>query len=350
MRSQDLLLAVAAAALLSACAPKEVTVGGAGGQGGSSTPGLQFDVKLKAGQGETVADVGDSKLTLGDLQGRLDRQSPFVRARYQSQDKREEFLDNQVRFEVLALEAMDRGLHQDPEVAEAVKKIIVQKLTRDEFDGKVKLSDVTEAEMEAYFNQHTDEYNKPEMLRSSIIKVNFGDDKAAAKKKAEEAQKFASNPKNLEDRAHFKNLVTRYSDDMESKRMGGDIRYLSADEVATAYGPAVRDALWALAKINDVSGVVEGQDGFYVVKKTGRRKPITRTFDQVKNQIRNLLYREKRTAAFDDFIGNLRKKFKVTTYPDKLKQLVVNTDAMPAGMEGGDPHDGAFGHPPPPAP
>ena len=60
------------------------------------------------------------------------------------------------------------------------------------------------------------------------------------------------------------------------------------------------------------------------------RKAIERTFDQVKNQIKNVVYREKRTAAFNTFVEDLRKKYDVKTFPEKLDQLKI--DVNPAAV------------------
>src|SRR5688572_7929304 len=79
-----------------------------GGGGPASTPA----------KGEPIAKVGQTTLTVEQLQKRLDEQSPFVRARYAEPAKKKEFLDSQVRFEVLASEAYARGYDKDPEVME----------------------------------------------------------------------------------------------------------------------------------------------------------------------------------------------------------------------------------------
>lgn len=289
----------------------------------------------KAGVGEPVAKIGSVVLTTGDLEQRLNEQSPFVRARYQSDERKKEFLDNQVRFEVLALEALRRGYDQDPEVQEALKKILVQKLTREEFDGRVSLKDITDDEIAAYYDSHLDDYNKPEMVRVSHILVRFGDDKAKARARAEEARRQAADPAKLEDREHFKQLVLKYSDDDASKRSGGDLRYISAKELEERFGAAAKDVVWAATEMNQVTAIVEGKEGFHVFKRTGHRKPIERNLEQVKNQIRNVLYREKRTESFQQFVKGLEKDFGVETWPERLKDVKVEAGGVaPAGMGG----------------
>ena len=333
--SKSLALGACASMLLVGCA-REARGGGTGARSvaGASVPMSTSAHANSAGDQSVVATIGGNPITVGDLQARLDKQSPFVRQRYADDDKKKEFLDNQVRFELLAQEAMKRGLQNDPDVQETIKKVMVQKLTRLDFEGKVKLSDVSDAEMQTYYDSHNDEYNKPEMVRTSVIIVEHGADKAKARAVADRAHKSATLPKTIGDRAHFRRLVTEFSTDAESKKTGGDLRYLSQKDLSTRFGPEAASAAWALAAVNAVSPVLEfktadGKLSFVVFKKTGTRKPISRAFDQVKNQIRNLLYREKRSEAFNSFVEKLKTDFKVQTHPEELKKLVVK-----AGPEG----------------
>src|SRR5262245_18046115 len=92
---------------------------------GVSSPGLpaQTPEELKT----VVASVDDVSITVADLQDRINKQSPYVRARYTSMEQKKDFLDNLVRFEVLAKEAKTRGYDGDPEVVRTMKQVMIQK-------------------------------------------------------------------------------------------------------------------------------------------------------------------------------------------------------------------------------
>jgi hypothetical protein len=288
--------------------------------------------------GDPIAQVGDTVVTVEHIQQKLDEQSPFVRVRYADPAKKAEFLESQVRFEVLAAEAFARGMDRDPEVLEATKKIIVQKLTRDEFDGQVKLQDVTDADLLKYFEEHKVEYQKPAMVRASHVAIAFGSDKAAAKKIADDAHKKASDKEKLKDRNSFKDLVAAVSTDESSKRAGGDLRYLSAAEIDERFGTAARAWLFGGEDVNVVSPVIEGKDAWHVFLRTGARQEITRTFEQVKNQIKNVVFREKRTAAFNQLVEQLKAKHGVVVYADKLDKVKINAQLPPGTATGDDGH------------
>ena len=68
---------------------------------------------------EVVARVGTTMLTVAELEARLREKPPFSRARYAERDKKEAFVEEQIRAEVLAAEAARRGFADDPEVVRA---------------------------------------------------------------------------------------------------------------------------------------------------------------------------------------------------------------------------------------
>jgi peptidyl-prolyl cis-trans isomerase C len=339
---------LASALALTAALPATLAACGEGG--GAGRP------ERKKPAGDPIALVGGEPLTVEEVQRRLDEQSPFVRARYAEDAKKKEFLDAQVKFETLAQEAFSRGYDQDPEVQASIKKVIVQKLTREEFDSRVKAQDIKEEELKAYFETHKAEYDKPEQVRASAVIVLFGADKAAAQKAANEAHKAAAEKNKIEDRAYFREVVAKYSTDDATKRAGGDLRYLSHDEAKQRLGDGGEQWLFSAESINDVSPVLETKDAFVVLKRTGKRKAITRTFDQVRNQIRNVVFREKRQAAFEGFIDELKKKHGVQVFEEKLAKVKVSaevpTGAAPVDSHGhglgeddhGDPQGGRPGH------
>src|SRR5688572_46467 len=162
---------------------------------------------------EPVATIDGYKITVAELQDRINKQSPYVRARYNSLEQKKEFLDTIIRFEVLAREAKKRGYDEDPEVVRTMKQVMIQRLLKEEFESRVKPEDISEEEMKKYFDGHLSDYNKPEEVRVSAIIVK---DKAKADKAAAEAKA----PANQDNKA-FRDLVDKYSEDADSKSRGG---------------------------------------------------------------------------------------------------------------------------------
>jgi parvulin-like peptidyl-prolyl isomerase len=199
--------------------------------------------------------------------------------------------------------------------------------------------------MKKYYDAHVSDYNKPEEVRVSAIIVK---DKSKADKAATEAKAAA----NADNKA-FRDLVDKYSEDADSKSRGGDLRFFAADNKAVP--PEVVKAAMTLKNQGDVAGPIQTSGGYYVIKQTGLRKEIKKTFEEVKRQIQNRLFRDKRTEAMDSFVAELKKNAKIDVKPDALAKVKVDTtQPSPVTPEdpGAVPPTGAAvpGQPPPPGP
>src|SRR6185503_5276744 len=308
-----LLVALAASVAVGGCkkSPDESrSTGKAPGPGQSMPPQSADELNTP------LAKIDDVTITLGEFQERINRQSPYIRARYTSLEQKKEFLDSLIRFEVLAKEAFKRGLDRDPEVVRTMKQVMIQKLMRDEFDAKVTANDVTDAEMKAYYDANLAEYVKPEEVRVSAVVTRS---RAQAERVANEARGEAGKTNK-----GFRDLVGRYSQDEDSKLRGGDLRYFDA-QTKDVPAPVVKAAL-ALINVGDVSTAVDAGNGtWYVLKQTGRRKAMTKAFDDAKPAIRNKLFRDKRMAAQRDFVDGLKTTAKIEINEANLAKVRIDT-------------------------
>lgn len=297
---------------------------------------------------QVVAEVGDLRITLGDLEDRINKQSPFLRARYTDVEKQREFLDNMIRFELLAKAAKKRGYDRADEVRRQVKQMEVQTLMRKEFDEKLSPESVTAEEVRAFYDANRSDYVKPEMVRASQILVKERPRAEALLAKAREA--------GADNRA-FREMVEQDSIDEDTKSRGGDMRYFPRpnergpeDPQVT---PEVADAVFALKNVGDVAPrLVKTSTGFLILKLTGRRPAVSRSVEEATPQIRNRLWREKRQKAIDDFIDNLRKNRRVEIHEELMNLIVIPAapaldNLGPASKLG--PPPGHAPMPPPPA-
>jgi len=319
-----LVLSVALAGLGGACDNKA-------GSGGGASTGPQVS---KPGDPTPLAKIGDVTITVGEFESRINKQSPYIRARYSSIERKKEFLDNLVRFETLAAEAKRKGYDKDEEVVRTMKQVMIQKLMRDQFDNKIKLEDIGEDECRKFYEEKKDDYNKPEEVRVAHILV------ATEPKAKEVIAKYREliGKDKTQDARHFRELVNQFStDDAQNKMRGGDLGFFS--QKSTQWPKEIVDAAFKLQNIGDLSAPIKSAKGWHVLKLTGRRKAINRTFEEVKRQIQNRLYRDKRQKAQEDYINDLKKKANVQLFEDRLNQVKIDTTP-------GAGRPGMFGMPP----
>jgi peptidyl-prolyl cis-trans isomerase C len=304
--------------------------------------------------GVPVARGEGFTITTDEFKARIDEQSPFIRARYSSIERKKEFLDNLIRQEVLAVEAEKQGLDKDPEVRATLRKIMVQKLVQKRFQQEPgAVPDVPEADLQKYYDEHRAEYVRPRKVRVHAVIYN------AAAGTPERAKKLALAKKGLqkvkaEEKKNplvFAQVVAEQSEDAASKATAGDLQFRSFEELEKGYSTQLATAAFSL-KAGETS-LVEAPSSVYLVKFSGEQPEVNRTFDQVRAQIANKLGRERKTKEFDEWLKGLKEKAKVTVDEKALETIEV---AAPAPAQGGGAPMGGMGpmgggvHMVPPAP
>jgi peptidyl-prolyl cis-trans isomerase C len=261
---------------------------------------------------------------VSELQDQINRQHPYVRARYSSMERKREFLENFVRVEVLAEEARKRGYDRDPDVLRVMKQQMINALVAKEYDSKWKPEEIPDAEVERYYQEHAAEFNQPEAVRVSQI---FTTDRAKAVRAAAAAK--AAPPG---DAAAFRALVTAYSEDEDSKPRGGDLTFF--DRNTGMYPKPLVEAAFALKEVDDVSDPVQSPKGYHVLKLTQRRPGFSRPLSEVKAQIRMRLHNERRAKKMEELVAEMRQRLKVEVYEDKLGEVVVDPGASTSTSAG----------------
>ncbi len=98
------------------------------------TPEAEPSPEETARRAQVVAKIGPVEVTLGELEDEINRQSPFMRARYRDRAALRTFVEERIRFELIAREADRRHFGERPEVLAETRQAYVQQLIRRDFD------------------------------------------------------------------------------------------------------------------------------------------------------------------------------------------------------------------------
>ncbi|MFK8003373.1 MAG: peptidylprolyl isomerase [Polyangiales bacterium] len=292
----------------------------------------------EARRARTYARMGDTRLTVGDLEDQIALQAPIMREQLRQPRRLQEFADGLVRSMLLAQEAERRGYGENTAVKRAYKESLVQNIIRVQIDEQNTRQSISDEDILAYFESHSEEFRRPAMSRAAHI---LFESREAAEAVLEEAR--------AADARGFRNLVRAHSIDTETKFRGGDLRYFmrngrspSATAPVREEGPATREpdppvdsviveAAFALQTVGDVSDVVQTGEYFSIVKLTGRRLEEQRTLASAADGIRVKLWRERRSEAMSDFSRGLRREATVEIQSDLLRSIHLDPiEAAPA--------------------
>ncbi|GFD97356.1 peptidylprolyl isomerase [Alteromonas sp. KUL156] len=157
-------------------------------------------------------------------------------------------------------------------------KLAYIKLSVEDLKARVSVDD---AAVRTYYDNNISSYGTEEERRVSHILIESGDDVDGAREKAESLKA------ELDSGADFAALAKENSDDAFSAENGGDLDFITPEMM----DPAFDDAAFALANVGDISDVVETEFGFHIIKLTDIKEAQVKSYDEVASDIRDsLLY------------------------------------------------------------
>jgi len=222
-----------------------------------------------------------------------------------SPDQRTQALDNLIRAQLIAGEAVKEGLNKDTYTAQLLKmerlNVLEQALSK-KYLGDQQPSD---DELQAEYNAEVAKMPKEEYhARHILVATQPFAEKIIQRLKAGEK---------------FEDLAKADSMD-SSKTNGGDLGWFTLDHMVKPFA----DAVSGLKVGEYTQQPVQTQYGFHVIQLLGTRPVNPPPFDQVKQRLVQIVQAKQFRAYTDD----LMKQAKVTTYLDP------QTDAQGAGKSG----------------
>ncbi|PYR79289.1 MAG: hypothetical protein DMF86_03920 [Acidobacteria bacterium] len=163
---------------------------------------------------------------------------------------------------------------------------------------------VTDQDARDFYAKNTDKFKQPETVHAShvLIKVDPNADSATKKKARQEIDAVL---KQARAGADFAKLAQQHSQDPNAAQ-GGDLGYFSRDRMV----PAFAEAAFAL-KPGQISGVVQTQFGYHVIKAIDRKPARNVPFDEAGGQIKGYLAQERRQQRAEASVDELKKKARI---------------------------------------
>jgi peptidyl-prolyl cis-trans isomerase D len=150
----------------------------------------------------------------------------------------------------------------------------------------------SDAEVSAWYEGHKDRYQQPEERRASHILILTGDDVDPEKAKAKAAEALKEVQKSP---ARFAELAKQYSQDPGSAEKGGDLGFFGRGTMVKAFDESVFKL-----RENEISGLVQSEFGYHIIKLTGIKAGKQRSFAEVRPEIEEELKRQTAARQFAD--------------------------------------------------
>jgi len=188
------------------------------------------------------------------------------------------------------------------ELEELVRKdIVINTLVEKEVAAKIAVSD---ADAKKFYDENLDKFKQGENIRASHILCGI-DPKATAEEKKKAKEKAEALLKEIKAGKDFAELAKTNST-CPSSAQGGDLGEFGRGQMV----PSFEAAAFAL-KPGEVSGVVETQFGYHIIKLTEKKEAGVTKFDEVKERLEEYLKGTKMQKAVADYIDSLKVKAKI---------------------------------------
>ncbi len=255
----------------------------------AATPAPDTVVGTVEGQPITEADLEQA---LTDLDPQFSRLPP--------EQRRAAALSAIIEIRLLAAKATTEGLDKTPEFQRRMDFLRARTLHSALVDTEV-AKKITDEEIRARYDQEVANTPPVNEVKARHILV----------KTKEEAEAII---KELDDGADFEKLANEKTNDPSGKTSGGDLGWFGPGQMV----PEFERAAFALNAGEYTKEPVQSQFGWHVIKVEDKRTKQPPAFDQVKEQVRSLLLREKYFAL----VKSIRDAAKVEIADPELKKGV----------------------------
>ena len=180
------------------------------------------------------------------------------------------------------------------------ERIAIEKLHEYIIRGKTAVSP---EEMEQFYKDHPEEFDRKEQVKVSVITLRKSDESVSKGIKDEAAKAEAERlVKGLKKGLGFEELAKKYSQDTYA-RTGGMIGFLEKGNMKNS----IEEVLFSLAP-GAVSDVLETEEAYHIFKVHEKAPPKHETFEEVRTQIHEFLFRKKAHERFVGWMEELKKK------------------------------------------
>jgi len=255
-----------------------------------------------------VAVAGERTITLADLRAQLNPgvlqkfPKPYAMAQIQR------ILDNAIFALLLEQEALRRGYGNRPDIASEARKL-ENSLLMDRLGAVVFARiTVTEEDVRRFYDQNANLFTEPEAVRLAIIALELTEDTEAVLQE-------------LRGGADFAGVARQRSKDPGTAQRGGELGWVTRGKL----DPAIEAAAFSLDR--GQLGVAKSGKAAFILLLEDRRPPRLQDFNQVKENARELLTKQRQREEVARWVSQLRSASEIVIDDQGIDQAVAKFEA-----------------------
>jgi len=239
---------------------------------------------------KVLAKVNGREITENDMQVAMSKFPAEKRGQFYSEEGKKQLLDHLISFELIYNDALEKGLEQDETYLSELETYKKEILTQVGITKILAGVTVTDQEVEDYYTANKANFKTEGAITAKHILV-------------ETEEKAAEIRTELENGKDFAEAAEEYSM-CPSKAEGGSLGQFSRGQMV----PEFENAAYSL-EVGVLSEPIRTQFGVHIIKVEGKQDDILKSFDEVKDSIKNNLLGERHNFKFLEYSESLKSKY-----------------------------------------
>lgn len=272
------------------------------------------DAVLTGSPDHVVATVGDVKITLEDF-------TTYAQERKTSgtAEARRAVLEEMITQEALLHAARKEGLDQSPEFQRAMRLFLITRLEeRDLLPLLTKAEEVSDQDVDEALRESGPRFVRNPARRYAWLRAMAdGNNITVATDRIQSAvHRFRNLPPDT-NRVGFGTVAAEFSDDGETRYQGGDLGWLTSEQLAIRLPPNSVSRVSSL-KPRQVSDLIQLPRGVCVILCSEERGATSNAAHIFREKLRQELSEKRRLETRNAFVKSARSALKIEIHEEKL--------------------------------
>ncbi len=273
----------------------------------------------EAGTGTVIAQIGDRKITIDQLEREIDSKGQYYRQNFNTPEKKLDYLKSMIFTDLLADAARRKEYHKDRDVRRKVsnfqQELLASKVYEEEVRQKIQ---VAPNDLELYYKANLSEFTEPKTVTVAHIQL---DSEAKAKEVKQE----------LDAGMPFEKAVEEYSLDTRTKANDGRLGSIQQGRdfiPGIGQNPELGETLLSMES-DAISDPLQSPQGFHIFKILEVKPKKQLSFEEAKRQVEAKVRQMKEQTLQQTLLEQMMQAEKVKIFEDVLRREAATT--APAG-------------------
>ncbi|RLG11636.1 hypothetical protein DRN73_04830 [Candidatus Pacearchaeota archaeon] len=220
-------------------------------------------------------------------------------------------IEEWINISMLALEAKKENLDKNSEIQKRIKEITKRILAEGYIKKHVANIKINEEELKEYYEKNKNNYKIPQGVKIKHILIYVPKD-ADEKTEQQAFEKALKIRKKILEGTSFEEMVEKYSEDIVSKRKGGDFGIIRKGKNISK----MAEEIFKL-KTGEISKPLRSLYGYHIVKVVEKIPAKILAYNEVKEEVKKDYLKEKQNKLIKQILSDLKNKYHPKIYYKK---------------------------------